>query len=124
MVRSGPVARTVRKSIPRFAASTLAFGTAFTVSLRMTGAAGATGAAIAGATGAATTSTAATGSSSVPKSNAITSVSVSMIKTGLPISTTSPGFATSASMTPSAGASTSMSILSVITSNKTSPLLT
>ena len=89
----------------------------------MTGATGATGVVIAGA-GAAITSTAATGSSSAPKSNAITSVSVSMINTGLPISTTSPGFATSDSITPSAGASTSMSILSVITSNKTSPLLT
>ena len=89
----------------------------------MTGAAGATDVATTGA-GVATTSTAATGSLSVPKSNAITSVSVSMINTGLPISTTSPGFATKASITPSAGASTSMSILSVITSNKTSPLLT
>ena len=57
MVRSGPVGCTVRRSIPRLAASTRAFGTALTLVLTIIGAA-ATGASTTGAGVA--TSTAAT----------------------------------------------------------------
>ena len=43
MVRSGPVGCTVRRSIPRLAASTRAFGTALTLVLTIIGAAATTG---------------------------------------------------------------------------------
>ena len=59
MVRSGPVGCTVRRSIPRLAASTRAFGTALTLVLTIIGAAATTGASTTGAGVA--TSTAATG---------------------------------------------------------------
>ena len=59
MVRSGPVGCTVRRSIPRLAASTRAFGTALTLVLTIIGAAATTGVSTIGAGGA--TSTGATG---------------------------------------------------------------
>ena len=49
MVRSGPVGCTVRRSIPRLAASTRAFGTALTLVLTIIGAAVTTGASTIGA---------------------------------------------------------------------------
>ena len=59
MVRSGPVGCTVRRSIPRLAASTRAFGTALILVLTIIGAAVTTGASTTGA--GAATSSAATG---------------------------------------------------------------
>ena len=49
MVRSGPVGCTVRRSIPRLAASTRAFGTALTLVLTIIGAAVTTGVSTIGA---------------------------------------------------------------------------